>query len=615
MLYIITVLMILSLSLLLNYKFNVKLNYSFLIISLFFAIILYLFGLFKGLEIGVYFILIISLISFIYLLFMLIKKKIKIRDIFNLPTFIFLIISFILYILLLNTHYSNWDEFAHWGPNLKAMLEYDTFWANQEWNGTHIAYPPLIGLFEYLFCKINGGFNEGISYFAINIMILSALMIFIKDKKITFINVIKIFFLFFIIYTLMLSFKFYLTSIYIDFILGVMFFVSLYLGVKDDKNFSDKLLLIMLLFSLPLIKDAGLVLAGIILLEIFIKEILLKIIIEKKISKNTIKKLLPLIILLVVIFSGYLSFKIYCSINNIHVDFQHDANNIAGFNLIDYLKSITYFKAPSDISKEIVNNFYTALNQKSIIRGVFDTAILIVSVMLAYLIVLFFKEKNKKTKNIYLTIVLTLCGGFIIYSMFLLCIYLFALPTHEGLELASYTRYMSTFIIAFLLLILLYIWKEGKLKDLIIFFLIILSSINIVDYFDVFTKKEVSIDTNILESGEYINNNLTKKDKVYIIYQNNDGSAFNMLRFLIAPIKTNLLWEWSLGEPYNEKDHFTLNLSLDEWISKLKEEDFDYIYLGHIDDKFKEKYGELFEDEIKEGLYKIKKDMSVEYIG
>ena len=88
-----------------------------------------------------------------------------------------------------------------------------------------------------------------------------------------------------------------------------------------------------------------------------------------------------------------------------------------------------------------------------------------------------------------------------------------------------------------------------------------------------------------------------------------------MLRFLIAPVKTNLLWEWSLGEPYNEKDHFTLNLSLDEWILKLKEEDFNYIYLGHIDDKFKKKYGKLFDDEIKEGLYKIKKDMSVEYVG
>ena len=66
MLYIITVLMILSLSLVLNNKFKIKLNYSFLISSLSFAIILYLFGLFKGLEIGVYFILIISLICFLY---------------------------------------------------------------------------------------------------------------------------------------------------------------------------------------------------------------------------------------------------------------------------------------------------------------------------------------------------------------------------------------------------------------------------------------------------------------------------------------------------------------------------------------------------------------------
>ena len=38
--------------------------------------------------------------------------------------------------------------------------------------------------------------------------------------------------------------------------------------------------------------------------------------------------------------------------------------------------------------------------------------------------------------------------GFIIYALFMLCIYLFALPEHEGRRLASYSRYMSTYFIA-----------------------------------------------------------------------------------------------------------------------------------------------------------------------
>ena len=618
MTYIIIVFIIFSISLLLNKLFNIKSNYTYVITCLFLSILLYLFGLFKCLQVGVHFIILIGILSLLYIIIMIVKKKIKFGDFFNLSNFTFLTISLLLYIILLKTHYSNWDEFAHWGPNLKAMLEYDTFWANLKWNGTHIAYPPLIGLFEYFVCKINGGFNEGISYFAINIMILSCFMIFIKEKKVNIINIIKTVFLFFIIYSLMLSFKFYLTSIYIDFILSVMFFLSLYLGAKENKDFSDKLLLSMLLFSLPLIKDAGLVLAAIILIEVFIKEVLLKIVKERKISKDIIKKMSIPIILLLIVFSGYLSYKLYCNINNIHVDFQHDANNISSFSLIDYLKSLIYFKAPNDGLKAITGNFYTALSQKTIIGGVINTAIMIISAILIYLFILLFKGKDKKDKDTYLTITLTLISGFVIYSMFLLCIYLFALPTHEGLDLASYTRYMSTFLIAFVLLVLIYIWRKGNLLHLIILFLIIFQSVNIVDYFDVFTKREISIDKSTFESGEYINENLTKNDKVYIIYQNNDGSAFNILRFLIAPIKTNLLWEWSLGTPYSEDDHFTLDISLDEWISKLIEEDFNYIYLGHIDKQFIEKYGELFsssDDEIKEGLYKIKNNMSVEYIG
>ena len=98
----------------------------------------------------------------------------------------------------------------------------------------------------------------------------------------------------------------------------------------------------------------------------------------KKIDKKILLNLLYLILLLVVTFSGYGLWKAYCSKNGVHVDFQHDANNIETLNIKDYLKSITYVKAPTGKLKDITTTFYIALNDDGngvIANGIVRSAI------------------------------------------------------------------------------------------------------------------------------------------------------------------------------------------------------------------------------------------------
>ncbi len=598
---------------------KIKDRYLFLTTTLGISIFLYLFGLFDQLKLGINILIGLSILSFFYILYLLIKKKIKGKDLISLPMIFFAITELAIYLIVMKTHYTDWDEFSHWGPNLKAMLAYDTFWANPSWNGTHISYPPLVGIFEYLFCKLYGGFHEGVSYFAINTIIVSSFLLLIKEETITIKNIGKAILTFVIAYTIMLSYQFQLTSVYIDFTLGVIFFTGLYMALKIKEGKREKILLSMILFSLPLMKDTGLLLSGIILMEIFFLEFF-QVMKERKITKNTKKQILWLIFLLGIIFTGYLSYKIYCQAKGIHVDFQHDANNIGTLSIKEFIKSLTFIKASTNTNQAIVQNFYTSLNTGTIIDGgIIKTAFQVLLCLLTYLIICIKKEKNKDQKNKYLAITLTIISGFILYSLFLLCIYLFALPTHEGLNLASYSRYMATFLIAPTLLTMIIIIDQKDLTHLLIFFIIILQSINLFSYFNALKKMEVKPKNEVILQGEFLKKKLKKEDKVYLIYQGTEGSEFNRIRYQIAPTKTNLLWEWSLGEKYDEKDYFTMEMTKEEWLEKLKKENFNYIYLGKVDEQFQTLFGDLFAEKnlekLNDSLYHFNKDMSFEYIG
>lgn len=231
-------------------------------------------------KLGYNVIVLFGLLSFIYLLFLIIRRKLVVNDFISFPIFFFVILEMILYILLINTHYSNWDEFAHWGPNLKVMVHYDLLWANKVWTGNHISYPPFVGIIEYFFCKLNGCFSESVSYFGINSLIISALLPILASIKESKSIIIKGLVSYFIIYILMKVFGFSIASIYIDFILGVFFFIGIYIAsLKESKK--QKILLPIILFCLPIIKDTGLIFSAIILLQLGIKRVVYKII-EKK---------------------------------------------------------------------------------------------------------------------------------------------------------------------------------------------------------------------------------------------------------------------------------------------------------------------------------------------
>ena len=180
---VIVIMILISIGTVLTQKFKFRAESSVTITFLGIALFLYVAGFIDLMKYAVYIIYITATLSLGYNIFCVIKKKIKIKEIIT-PGIIFYVITILAMTLIVkDTYYCEWDEFSHWGANLKAMFQYDLFWSNDIYDGVHVVYPPLAGIVEYFFCKINGGFAEDVSYIAINTFIITLLLPICKNEK------------------------------------------------------------------------------------------------------------------------------------------------------------------------------------------------------------------------------------------------------------------------------------------------------------------------------------------------------------------------------------------------------------------------------------------------
>ena len=88
-----------------------------------------------------------------------------------------------------------------------------------------------------------------------------------------------------------------------------------------------------------------------------------------------------------------------------------------------------------------------------------------------------------------------------------------------------------------------------------------------------------------------------------------------MLRYEIRDIlkEMNEGFTWSLGEKYSEDDIWTLNISQYKFKEIIFKENYDYIYLYIVDDRFIKKYGSIFEgnDIHSDQLYRVNRDKNI----
>lgn len=583
-------------------KWKFKQENSILLTFLSTGIFTYVLGLINLMKFSIYIILALTVISIIYLIYAFIKKKVKVKEIITPGTIIYFITIFVVTWFVKGTFYTEWDEFSHWGSNLKAMVSYDLLWSNQIYDGVHVVYPPFAGIIEYIVCKLNGGFAEDVSYVGITFFVITLLMPFLTNLKYNWKDFLKGFLIIFAVYVFALNVGYTVTSIYIDFLLSMLFLAGMYISFRDDGK-EDKILLLLVCIALPLLKDTGLLMLGIILMQLFFRKVVLKIYNDKKLTKESMKIFGKIIILLLIPLCIYATWKVYCSANNRFLDDRHDKNAISNFDVKEYLKAITVLKATPGKLQDIATSFYSALNDLGIIsKYPFSTVLqLLVCLDLIGVALYHFQKDDKKRKNI-LILFITMNIGFLLYCLLLMATFMFAFTELEGRSLASYDRYMKTYFLAWIGLVIGITSCQAGKKGLISAIIAVLIALYGCSPIQIIKPKErgvSGISQEVKEKGDIINNNLEKGDKVYLIYQNiGGGLEYHQLRYCISPIVTNLMYEWSLGPKYSEGDIWSYDISKEDFEKKLIDEEFDYIFIAKSDEQFINIYGSLFDSSI-----------------
>lgn len=579
------------------------------------TLIVYFFGSFNKLRIGYYVVIGIAVFSILLSLYYLFKlnKKEFIHQFLTPALFAFVILYVFVYIINLNRLFYQWDEFSHWGPMVKEMLRLDTFYSVPESTlYVHKDYPPMISLFETIWCLLAGSYKEG--YIYRSIQILSFSMFFSMFSKLKYTNKLKslLQFLFVLVLLVLVNnaipledANFY-NTIYIDSVLAVSFAYGMYLVFILDYSKFEWFRLIVTLSFLLLSKQMGVVFFLIIIGTLFLYNLYNNWINKYKIThKNNALFLLTILIPYLI----KLSWDAY--IKQFNVSMQFVTSDISLNSLIGIIKGVS----GEAYQHEAFNNFITALYTKPILTYPFSLTYvhLIVVFGLLYGGLYYFSRDYKEKHKVALMGFIIVLGA-IAYAFVMMLLYVFNFGFYEGPRLASYIRYVNTYWYASLSLLLmvfitLIAYKKDKLVNVYLFasvlsiLLVFYNQYNIKDFIP-------AIDANSRVQEFYndidiIQNYSDREGSVFVVAQKTSGYPTNVIRYYINPQWVNDAY-YSLGKPYNNLDFWTIDISITELSNILL--DYDYVYLMSIDDQFRYTYLDLFEKETypdNEQLFKV----------
>lgn len=620
---------IISISTFLAIILKTKINWTFLPTIVLIIVTLFLSGLtnFRGsLLLGYYIILAFSLISLFFSARMYFVDKLRFKRISFSPGIV-LFLLFFSFALFLNFErmFSEWDEFSFWGSVVKGMYSLDSLATHNDSTLLIESYVPGIALIQYFFTRPFQTFVEYPSYIALNMLFFSSLIIFVN--KINLRN--------FLLISLglilpMFGYVNFYSSLYVDTLIGVFLGLTILTSYKYSKP-PDLIINIILLSSfglaLSLTKDMGLIFSllalGIVSIDFLMfrkKEIKNFLLVDKLILKR-IKRIIFLLspFLLTVLFqilwrTHLKSVGIYSTLGT------------ARSSLISILKT----RALLPFQVDIIKNFIFALKNQIIYPLNLNFIQIIVYYLVVFsLLILTSTSTYKKDKIRLFTTLLLLVGGNIVYLGILLYSYIFIFGQYEGLKLASYNRYMLSYIIGLLLSIMVFFVvkkknqkkppKKNLLKELLIIInvttLFLLFNFLITNIKPFLSIKILHARTSVNESIEirkpfeeikdwskYITN---QKEKTYFISQGDQGFNKLVLMHNTYPSNTEWIGDYSVSTTqYFPENMWTMIISPEDWEDYVLK-NYDYLYLFNYDDNFVQLYGNFFEEIKQYQLYKV----------
>lgn len=561
---------------------------------------------------------------------------------------IFISIYILCFIINIEKRFYAWDDFSHWGMFLKESLRLDALYAESNLPFWHRDYVPAPTLFEAIWCKLIGrNFLEEYALKAIQILMLAMILPIFrvavlkgKYEDNRFDRVLKIAAA--VAFTLAIPILFTVQDFYhaicVDYALGVAFFYCLMNIVRDDYNENYKNIILLLAFTFVLLMK----MTGIIFFFMsFVfwgsekilfqdKNYVVKAVTIKKSLQNLpqtlgtrascprlhrcfeggtpsrLKVLKPLSKLFLLFFLPLFLWISYANFVDqfSSKDYLEYYGGIQSYNNVGILKLFPNGKMIfGDYFFEIGKEFINALFSKSILFGMPYAVVILGMASIVSMLPRFIKRSSSFKKKTSFVACFILISG-VSYTFLVYILYLIAFPVHKAVILSSYERYMASFVISIILLIV-FIWYQEKIWSK-------LASILIISLFVILAPDLFRIPNVILEYrssvweediGKKIASVVPEEESIYIIRRERDIRSILALRFYAHP---RIINGGSAGMSIDGFEEWSSNMSAKELKNVI--ERHHYLYLASLDDKFIEKYSKIFEDTaiLKNGnLYRV----------
>lgn len=577
----------------LSQQFHLMIEETPLIVVAVVAVALYLFALANLLVAGVY---ILLAAGWALLAFVLVRKRktlgVLFRNVFSPGMSIFIAGIPVIYLLARPMLFGLYDEFSHWGLIAKAIYTAGGLPPAGSML-TFPAYPEGTALFQFFFCRLFG-WKEGVVIFAHTLMLWSAAAAFTKGMRWKHIPLAVLAMV--IVYTAYIRFGVAMWSVYVDGMLGVMAGGAFALYYHSgERNPADVLKTVPVLAFIPLMKESGLFLSVLLCALMAADQLYLSGKPEKAAvtGRNPVRRhpyafaLLPALLLPIFIDVSWSIYLSAAGISNGEVFHQHAAN-----------------------SPNIVELFIQALAARAVGRAraelpFFGSAAFLLIMLLSAFAVWMAAVRDRGCRHRLSVLMGGLLAGFVLYSVGLVYVYMFRFSAYEGERLASYSRYMGTYFLFFLIslahVFIEYLSKnrpqtgtKWALIGATAVFAVYLLVMTPLGLFNFFVRKTADPVRSEISSQMSVIRKAAKPDqKVYILWQDTDGTEYYKTKYELYPIRTNGM-TWSIGTPYDGEDIFTIGMSANDWEKALRE--YRYVYVGKTDAQFEGRFGELFQD-------------------
>jgi hypothetical protein len=498
-----------------------------------------------------------------------------------------------------------WDEYSHWGLVVKAMFTFDALSPYSPAYLIFPSYPPSAATFEYFIAKFSQTWNEADSIWAYQLIFGSLFVTF--GRALTWRRWPRI---------LIFGAVFLLTSVlFFDSFLGIIIepllaatfgYALALIWIERGWTQSFFIRLGVALSFLALLKDSGVFLAIIclIFLGFFYR-------VSGKRLNFRDKQTWSLLSVFIAVGLAYLSWSITLRITNTHLMFSQPISLSSVWQLLTGTGSEFYRQVTARF-----NDALFSMHLNSIDSGIpFSWAIWLVILIPTTIYLATLHERLSKSWRL-LGPALILLSGALAYQFGLLVLYVTRFDKGEALGLASFSRYLSTYVFGLVLFVAFvfiaqmadqgFTVKRGAKRKPAWSFIsvstVFLMGVAFFAPFSVFLnhwpggaaaraefrEPYASLEAQAKQAG------LTKNDVVLSIAQHTSGLEHLMTMYQLMPANV-LDRPYSVGPRRDETDTLTDD-SIDEVSIQTLLRSVNYVALVVIDEQFKSDFRAIFED-------------------